>query len=419
MRRRETLATAGAIGTGSIAGCLGSLLGENAASCGHETLSGRSQWRYDACNSGHAVGISGPTEEPDLQRIYRGPGAPPLTENGALFTETWSAEIGGEPRWQIDESRTADRRAALYEDNVLGLGDPFDGFWAAFAADGSEHWRTELSQGISSPLTIQADQAYFATTTGVGCVDLVAQEEAWVADLDAETPYLLHSTQWELPAATPEHVFVLTSFLGGERDWETHPRQFYALDPETGEPAWTVELEPGERAVEGGPIVADGLVFVLVTVEPHAEEATDLRLRIIAVDPSAREVAWRKTLAGRIGFAIPAAANGRFYITHGNRPEVPVQLVALDTDDGSVVWRTEHHSQAMTPTIAEEAIVVCEGNRLWAFDPETGDAHWDVNLWDRATAQTDEFRAASRFVPVVHDGRVFVYLGEDLIAEFA
>lgn len=411
MRRRPLLASLGASIPGAVAGCLGALQSNDiASSCQDVELSGHSQYRYNACNSGYAAGIAGPSEEPELQRVYEGAGAPPLTTNGMLFSGPWSAEIGGGTRWEIDGSA-----AALYEDSVLGTGRQFDGFWAVSMEDGRDQWQVELSQPRSSEITVHGDHAYFSTVTGVLCVDLDAQEEAWNADLDAAVEHDVKNGQWEAPAATSEHVFALTT-LSDDED----PDTLFALDPESGEVDWTVDLALEDGFfLTAGPFVADGFAFVTAHSHDSPDEAYAGRTRVIAVDLAARDVAWTQTLAGSNGSFIPAAAHGQFYVTHEGPPEeTPRELAALDVEDGEIAWQTDHSVADGTITATDDTLFTAHGHRLRAYEPDTGEIQWEINLveLDAAPEWGDWYWLT---IPVVHDGRIFAYLGDGTLVEFA
>ena len=414
MRRRPLLASLSASIAASVAGCLGALQNDTIG-CADVELDGHVQWRYDACNSGHARGMTAPTAEPTLERIYRGGSGPPLTKHETLFSGSLAADISGSTRWEADGSA-----AALYENTVLGTGSAIDGFWAISTEHGREQWQADLSESHRvSNISIHGDRAYYCTTTGVLCVDLEAQTEAWVADLDAEYPYLLTGGDWYAPAVTGSHVFVLSNIFDSDRNWDDHPRKLYALDPETGDVDWTIDLEPDDQWVISAPIAGDGFVFVMTSV---SDDATDDRLvRVTAVDPNARDIAWRRTLTVHTGNTMPALGDGRLYVSHGRGVDGPAKLAALDTDDGSMVWDAEQETSIVIPTIADEIVITIDSSRIWGLDLATGDPIWKMNWYEAVLEEPHVekgLRAVSEIIPVVHDDRIFLYIGEDMVAEF-
>lgn len=90
--------------------------------------------------------------------------------------------------------------------------------------------------------------------------------------------------------------------------------------------------------------------------------------------------------------------------------------MALDTIDGSVLWRAAQEAAIFEPTITEGTIVACDAGQSRAFDPATGDLRWEIDIVGRLTEQTAferQFGWRHQFIPVVHDGRISIYLDED------
>lgn len=442
MRRRRFLAAAALTTTGSVAGCLGSGADDGSPSDGDDPPAddtdledgnpslGRSQWGYDARNSRYATGMSGPTEEPAVQRVYEHFGgedrhstvAAPLTADDAFYLSNNSMEIDGETRWDVSLPGRSVAYPALYKGTVLNAASDLGLFWALSMADGTAEWHTELSSdarpnGSWTPgerIAVADDHAYYATYYGVGCVDLAAREQAWGADLHSLFPGSLKGG-WRAPVATEEHVFALKNPTNPERDFGAHPQQLYALDPETGELAWTAHLElEGDGFGFTHPVVGDQYVFVAANVNENSDADAKQGdwVRVMAVDPAAGEVVWTRTIPGILD-GLLSVANGHLYVSHGGGTGKSPLLSALSTDDGSDAWTVETTWLALVPTVTDTLVYVFDAPGVRAFDPETGDERWQIDLLEHADVpDLMDVSWVSQSPPVVHDGRLFVYLGQ-------
>ena len=427
MRRRPFMAALGTSIAGSLAGCLGSVTRYDTVPDDYDPPRGHHQAMYDARNSRYAVALTGPTSEPTNHRIHAGVSGTPLTIEEALFTSTWSAGLDLEPRWDVPRPVEGGiQYPALHGDSVVTVGrgqgdDRAQVTWALSQADGTEQWRTTLSaQPAFGSLTVLDDGGYFATTEGVGCVDLSAGEEAWQTDLTADHPHVVNPFHWLTPAATPEHVFMLND--GPAHPDYDGPRLLYALHRDSGDLHWTADLGFGPREGLGarGPYVGDRYVFVTAQVDrdPEGGPNDDPWVRTTAVDPIDGEIAWSQELQGMTASTSgTAVADGQFYIPHGATDGDPSLLSALDTADGSVEWTTEIPSYIIQPTVTDDLVYVIDmAAHCTAIDPGDGSVAWQAYIPDLEGApRLTAWQGPSP--PIVLDERMFVNMGEGELLE--
>jgi outer membrane protein assembly factor BamB len=111
---------------------------------------------------------------------------------------------------------------------------------------------------------------------------------------------------------------------------------------------------------------------------------------------------------GHVG--TPVAVGDTLYVTLHTDPEPHDWLVAMATDDGSVLWKRALDSEAIefSPAVANGVVYIttlrytssASGGSLYAFDARRGDQLWRID----GTASTS---------PVVADGMVFVGGGDE------
>ncbi len=127
---------------------------------------------------------------------------------------------------------------------------------------------------------------------------------------------------------------------------------------------WRYDLN---AAVEGGPTVADGTVYV-----------ADRAGRVHALDAADGSRRWRIRIETDRDHALlvgsPAVVDGRAFLAdHGRRA-----LVALDAADGSVAWEVTDVRGAVEagPVVAGDLVLLLTGETLVAVDAATGDHRW-------------------------------------------
>ncbi|MCF8224328.1 MAG: PQQ-like beta-propeller repeat protein [Bacteroidales bacterium] len=92
-------------------------------------------------------------------------------------------------------------------------------------------------------------------------------------------------------------------------------------------------------------------------------------------------------------------------------------MVALDKDDGSVIWETKsvggvrsYVSPLMIEYNGVELIIATTSEDLVGIDPSTGEIFWVLDI---VTEYTEKGKRISTNTPVYHDGEIFVSSGYD------
>ncbi len=161
------------------------------------------------------------------------------------------------------------------------------------------------------------------------------------------------------------------------------------------------------RDMQNGPIdstlaVADGKVFGISggIFDWNAFEFTQLPA-VFALDVRTGELLWDYEFEGRGGFEIgsPAYHNGMVFATLSN-----MSVIALDADDGDLVWQTQVDDEGLSSslTVAAGRVITGTGSgKLVALHTSDGSVNWTANIsgWVYLAQ------------PTVHEG--IVYIGTD------
>ncbi|WP_049972462.1 outer membrane protein assembly factor BamB family protein [Haladaptatus cibarius] len=185
----------------------------------------------------------------------------------------------------------------------------------------------------------------------------------------------------------------------------TWGKQFYAVDIESGNQRWTVDV--GHRFSSSSPVVADGRIFVgtigdgpLVVSGPEDEEKFEA-CALFAFDAETGNELWRYDDFGERDHieSSPAVADGRVHFTGENA------VYALDVETGEVVWsRNIVGSSYASPAVGDELVYYAapyrgdSPSRLWALNAETGETRWTYGLGN----------TSQKISPAVADGTVYV-----------
>jgi outer membrane protein assembly factor BamB len=148
----------------------------------------------------------------------------------------------------------------------------------------------------------------------------------------------------------------------------------FALELDTGVERWSM---PVSGAVTRGPAFGDGVLYVGAAGG-----------RFSAIDVESQAVGWATELGpGEVG--TPTVGDGLVYAGRGLRaPDVAHDLVALDIDDGSVVWSFESPAgqQVHMGGLAGGLVFAAsEDGNLYALDATTGAAAWTASIGERLT----------------------------------
>jgi outer membrane protein assembly factor BamB len=170
--------------------------------------------------------------------------------------------------------------------------------------------------------------------------------------------------------------------------------QILALDRESGDIAWTTDVES-----RWPPVAADGAVFVAASDEIHSlDAATGVRRwrapidrpvmapmgfargrLIVAMAPDdvmafAAEdgtMAWRKSLGGTAGPASMAVGTEAVYVALDG-----ARVVALAISDGRILWERQLEGALTAPALAGDRVVVASPAAFYALDAEDGKVEW-------------------------------------------
>jgi outer membrane protein assembly factor BamB len=201
------------------------------------------------------------------------------------------------------------------------------------------------------------------------------------------------------------------------------------LSPRRREPA---DADWPSSPPRGSPLVEDGRLWyvdnrwevVCLDLAPLKSGGAPVELWTTDLfgDVGARPTDLHMWMVG--GCSIGPAVDGRLYVATGNGPRTPEgpALVCLDRDTGRVLGRERSGISARTvgrnwsSPVALPGIVLFGGGDgfLYAFDPVPAEGtlreRWKVDVNPDGRKEREGVFAA----PVIHEGRVYVALGDDL-----
>lgn len=288
----------------------------------------------------------------------------PAVAGGRVYvgsdTTMWAFDaVSGERAWDTDLESMAHHFPPTYRDGTLfavstesgGVNNEAAGYvWALDAASGGPQWETSLP--VTTTVAHDGDRLYVAAKTAgqgyVQALDPATGERAWRFDVpDAPRSYITGT-----PAYADGTLYVAATHLA---DDGTKSGALYALDPASGEVAWTAETE---SALPVAPVVADGRVHL--TTHSGAVHALTL----------AGETAWTVDAGSEI-LTRPTYAEGRLFVL------TVEDIVAFDAENEEL-WRAGSERTQMTGmTVAGDTLYV-GGEPLFALDAATGEQVFDV-----------------------------------------
>lgn len=149
-------------------------------------------------------------------------------------------------------------------------------------------------------------------------------------------------------------------------NYDTKTGFIYAVDKDTGDKIWEHRKE-GSRYPTTGLSVAYGNVFFSLLGDDSFR----------CLDGSNGDEKWVYTPEESLGKGVPyttAAVNGLVYVGASSG-----YFYALDTEDGSEVWKTNLSCDDISDPAADgETVYVSTPERLVSLDDETGDENWRV-----------------------------------------
>jgi outer membrane protein assembly factor BamB len=215
------------------------------------------------------------------------------------------------------------------------------------AIDADAGWGFSANVGSLSSSTIADERLYLTGGSGlVLAADLDTGEFAWSFEMDPD-----HSWGGG-PAVAGDTVFA----AGYYGDCEG---VIYALDAGDGSVRWQYETarEPSD------PVVVDGTVYTGYT-QYHGN--------IVALDGATGVVKWTSGVESAL--SAPVAADGTVYVGAGHEGG---HVYALDATSGEVRWSTELATErAFTPIVTDEAVysgyITGDAGTVFELDPASG-----------------------------------------------
>lgn len=393
--RRRVLQTGAALGCVPVAGCgfsFGQMATCEEGRTKHERdlgLDSDASWPmvyFDAANTGHARGNSGPQDGVTAAWRYSTCGSSPfppvLVGNGRIYFS------GGGYDAKNGTPTDASWATLAISDDTLFVDD--DGLVAIDAETDTERWRIDprARAAIVADDTLYAVQWNRAEVYAVGVAD---GTEQWRRDVD---PGIDHQ-----PALANGTLFV----IGGDRP--------LALDAETGEQEWQIVPEEWEDTPELNirrcpPVVADETVYL---------GSFDESGHVFALSAATGEEIWRQRVDYRVRGPV-TVANGDMYAAGRDGT-----VSALSANDGTIRWRQSFGVKELTPpTIADGTLYLgssfhMDSGRVWALDASNGSEKWRFET--REVDFGDWAAKGLASMPVVVEDTVFAATnGGDLYA---
>ncbi|WP_247731453.1 PQQ-binding-like beta-propeller repeat protein [Halovivax limisalsi] len=398
--RRELLSSAGAALVAGLAGCAGTLDGDETPDSTNEPgdagdrlrpdLTDAAPYRMHQYGPDHA-GVAdgaGPTAAVDVAWTFREGaddtyyeiGTPAIVDGTVYVAEGRSddeaeAATGvyaldgatGEVEWeQTFPGTNALGSTAVVDGAVV---QQLGGMVVVLEADtGAERWRER--RDLSNPVTVADDTVYAIETAYADPPTLVALSladggERWTEPLADDGRF------WPTAPAVVDG----TVYQGGS--------ELVALSATDGERRWTRDLD---APVVGSPTVADGDLYAPLG---------DGTVRAYDLDGTPRWTQPVESAASVVGtpfVSSPAVAEGTCYVVNA------WQVSALDVQDGSIRWTTEGDADG-TPLVADGVVYIGGLSAAAAYDGASGD-----RLWHHDSAAST---GAGRVTPVVGDAVLY------------
>jgi len=362
--RRRFVKLGGLVGVTALAGCAGGIPGGDSGSEGNGTdESGSGEWpmfQYDAGNTGFVPSGTGPSGDVIEQRQF---------------------DVG-----VIDTPPRAGDGILYVPGNDL----------VALAPDGTEQWSVGRTL---PPLTIGEKYVYTRDQTD-RTIQIISREDGTI--LEDNIP----------GDRVSDIVFVDgTVYIGYERE---SPRILSARS-QPGEILWEFDIEPDqqpERVAEYaaiGPVVSDGVVYVLGGIQTYEEASPDWTVYAISASDGSQQ--WSRSIAGRPTFR-PTVTNETVYVSKETGPH-DTTLQALSTEDGTEQWRVGmERGKLSTVAVAQDTLYVTadayehreefESAAVYALSISDGTERWSTEM---------ELRLIDSWiygVPIVVDGTLYL-----------
>lgn len=285
------------------------------------------------------------------------------------------------------------------------LAESRDGYLVALDAEtGVERWRYHSGRsGYLSP-AVSDGTVYIGSVDGtLHAVDAKTGEGRWT--------YAVESSGEVLSASSPTVVDDLV-FIGSNLG------VVHALDAETGTERWQAKVGWASPTTAA---VVDGTLYVVAPggkddVAPNPRFETGISpmqadWRLVALDAETGEQRWSVEISpARIG--VPPVVAGELVLVGGVGSEGE-EILALDAKDGSEVWRVSAEDAVGNPPVVAGGVAVSGSfdSGVTARDAATGRIIWRVETGGGIT--TSAFVADGVIVVGSADGNLYAITGTD------
>ncbi len=341
---------------------------------------------------GGAMPGPGPEEQPDTAWTVTTDAVvmSMAAQGGTIFAATKNPgtlvaldAASGEEQWTVEfgDEATIFGPALSGDLAVVGVWD-VDGnaVVAVDQASGDEVWRSEQAALPTEPTVVDgtllvAAEGGLDATASLQALDPETGEEDWTLDLDDGRP-------GESVAVTGDLAFVANSGDG---------LGLWAVDVATGEEAWTFT---GADSITGSPLAGDGVVLI-------PDYPT-----FWALDAESGEELWSARGPSSGGGA--AVVDGVAYLSFEE------EVRAVDAATGDEIWTVPLVGIAGPAAIAGDIAYVAAwrasddrgSHWIYAFDTASGDELWSL--------ETDLILSGNQ--PIVLDGLLYVDTGDGIVA---
>lgn len=232
------------------------------------------------------------------------------------------------------------------------------------AGDGVyEEWRADFDERVEVQPIFDEERVYVASRDAVYALDRVTGEELWRFGTDSEAP--------ATPVVDGDYVYAVTS------------RGVYKIRATEGWSAWEREFVaefPDLRSVmvKSPPVVLDDRVYVHLAIRRSSGSPSAVS-RVVALEEFSGEPDWtfdgNWKIDGPPGpgpyTAAPAIADGRLYVTSGNRDR-EATVCAVDVGNGSRHWATDYVGYGHRSVTVHDGAIYFADQYLHSFDAAGG-----------------------------------------------
>ncbi len=349
-------------------------------------------FRHDSLNIG--LSSSNAPENDDLLWSYQTDyliSSSPAVSHGKVYIGSWDKNIycldmtDGEVLWKYTTNGMITSSPTVDNDKVF-VGSQDSTFYCLDADDGSIIWTYESEFMIESSPTVIDNRVYFGSSDGsLYCLDAEYGTLIW--------DYPTGNVIWSSPAVTEDRVYF--GSLNGD---------FFCLDSADGSLEWSFSTNDG---IWSSPSFYDGKIYFGSNDD-----------YVYCLDADDGDLIWNYNTGGEV-HSSPAIAYGNVYIGAINRG-----LFCLDAETGDLVWNKLINGGIWSPPSVADGKVYygtypCCGapTYLHCDNASDGEMIWDYNIGGLMGMKSSPAIAAGKLFIGVGDGRIFVFGGNELIAD--